>query len=88
MSARAAGAEPIVITDLFQSRLDFAKTLVPGVKALLIDRNWNPKQVAEKIKETAGLPLKLALECTGVESSIHSAVFVSERNICQLNTSE
>ena len=28
LSARAAGAEPIVITDLFQNRLDFVKKLV------------------------------------------------------------
>jgi L-iditol 2-dehydrogenase len=38
LSARAAGAEPIVITDLFQSRLDFAKKLVPGVRTILIGK--------------------------------------------------
>ena len=88
MSARAAGAEPIVITDLFQNRLDFAKTLVPGVKSLLVDQSWSPKQVAEKIKESAGMPLTLALEYTGVESSIHSAIFVSQGDACQLSTGE
>ena len=76
LSARAAGAEPIVITDLFQSRLDFAKKLVPGVKPLLIEREWSPKEVGAKIKEISGVPLKLALECTGVQSSIHSAIYV------------
>ncbi|KAJ3821525.1 L-arabinitol 4-dehydrogenase [Lentinula raphanica] len=75
LSARAAGAEPIVITDLFQSRLDFAKSLVPGVRTVLIDRNATPKAQAEVIKKAAGGPLKLALECTGVESSIHTAIF-------------
>ncbi|KAF8828200.1 hypothetical protein HHX47_DHR4000962 [Lentinula edodes] len=79
LSARAAGAEPIVITDLFQSRLDFAKSLVPGVRTVLIDRNATPKDQAELIKKAAGGPLQLALECTGVESSIHTAIFVSNQ---------
>ncbi|KAF8906294.1 L-arabinitol 4-dehydrogenase [Gymnopilus junonius] len=75
LSARAAGAEPIVITDLFQSRLDFAKKLVPGVRTVLISRNSTPKENAEKIKEAAGLPLTVALECSGVESSVHTAIY-------------
>ncbi|KIK61766.1 hypothetical protein GYMLUDRAFT_42808 [Collybiopsis luxurians FD-317 M1] len=75
LSARAAGAEPIIITDLFQSRLDFAKSLVPGVHTVLIDRNATPMQQAEAIKKVAGGPLRLALECTGVESSIHTAIY-------------
>ena len=77
LSARAAGAEPIVITDLFQSRLDFAKQMIPRVKTLLIEKGWSPLEVAAKVKGIAGVPLKLALECTGVQSSIHSAIYVS-----------
>jgi threonine dehydrogenase-like Zn-dependent dehydrogenase len=77
LSARAAGAEPIVITDLFQSRLDFAKKLVPGVRTVLIQRGTSPKAQAERIKAAAGGLLKLALECTGVENSVHTAVYVS-----------
>ncbi|KAG6813881.1 hypothetical protein H0H92_006288 [Tricholoma furcatifolium] len=73
LSARAAGAEPIIITDLFQSRLDFAKTLVPGVRTVLIQRGSSPKEQAQQIKAIAGVPLAVALECTGVESSIHTA---------------
>lgn len=76
MSARAAGAEPIVITDLFQSRLDFAKTLVPGVRTVLISRGSTAHEEAAKIKVVAGVPIKVALECTGVESSIHTAIYV------------
>jgi L-iditol 2-dehydrogenase len=74
LSARAAGAEPIVITDLFQSRLDFAKQLVPGVRTVLIKRGTTSKEQAQEIKEAADGALKLALECTGVESSVHTAV--------------
>ncbi|KJA27975.1 hypothetical protein HYPSUDRAFT_129896 [Hypholoma sublateritium FD-334 SS-4] len=74
LSARAAGAEPIVITDLFQNRLDFAKKLVPGVRTVLISRNNTPKEQAVQIKEAAGTPLTVTLECTGVESSVHAAI--------------
>jgi hypothetical protein len=76
LSARAAGAEPIVITDLFQSRLDFAKKMVPGVRTVLIKPNTTSQEQAEQIKEAAGMPLTVALECTGVQSSIHTAIYV------------
>ena len=76
LSARAAGAEPIVITDLFQSRLDFAKKLVPGVRTVLIKRGTTPKESAEEIKTAANGPVKVTLECTGVESSVHTAANV------------
>jgi L-iditol 2-dehydrogenase len=76
LSARAAGAEPIVITDLFQSRLDFAKKLVPGVRTVLIERGSTPKESAHKIKAVAECAMKVAIECSGVESSIHTAVHV------------
>jgi L-iditol 2-dehydrogenase len=76
LSARAAGAEPIVITDLFQSRLDFAKKLIPGVRTVLIKKGLTPKEQAEEIKKAAGCQLKVTLECTGVESSIHTAAYV------------
>ena len=77
LSARAAGAEPIVITDLFQNRLDFAKKLVPGVRTVLISPNTTSKEQAAQVKEAAGGPLGVALECTGVEGSIHTAIYVS-----------
>ncbi|PFH51769.1 hypothetical protein AMATHDRAFT_46756 [Amanita thiersii Skay4041] len=75
LSARAGGAEPIIITDLFQNRLDFAKSLVPGVHTILIDHGSTPKQSAELIKNAAGVPIRLALDCTGVESSVHTAIY-------------
>jgi L-iditol 2-dehydrogenase len=76
VASRAAGAEPIVITDLVQSRLEFAKQLVPGVRTVLIDPNSNPQQDAEKIKKAADGELKLAMDCTGIQSSIRTAIYV------------
>ncbi|KIY49955.1 GroES-like protein [Fistulina hepatica ATCC 64428] len=76
LSARAAGAEPIVITDVVQSRLDFAKKLVPGVRAVKIDPSLTPQQQAEIVKAAGGTGgFKLALECTGVQGSIHTAIY-------------
>ncbi|BGP26814.1 hypothetical protein JCM10295v2_005775 [Rhodotorula toruloides] len=80
LAARAAGATPIVITDIAQSRLDMAKQLVPGVKTVLVERGVEPKDVAAKIKKEAGLSLGLsiALECSGVESSVQTAIYASK----------
>ncbi|KAH8833012.1 chaperonin 10-like protein [Flagelloscypha sp. PMI_526] len=75
LSARAAGATPIVITDVIQSRLDFAKTLVPSVKTVLIERGLSPQECAVQIKEAAGVGLTVALECTGFEPSIQTAIY-------------
>ena len=84
LSARAAGATPIVVTDIDQSRLDFAKSLAPEIKTYLVKRGDTPEQSAEGIVSamndghTTGattLRPRLALECTGVESSVCAAIW-------------
>lgn len=81
LCAKAAGAEPILITDIDQTRLEFARNLVadmPGGKlnTLLVTRGKTPEQVASAITaELGGLEPDVALECTGVESSIAAAIF-------------
>jgi L-iditol 2-dehydrogenase len=78
LSARAAGAEPVIITDLDANRLAFAKTVIPGVRTILVDRNATAKDTARKIREAAdGIVPRVALECTGAESSVHAAIYVS-----------
>lgn len=77
LAAHAAGCTPIVITDLIQSRLDFAISLLPGIKTVCIPRGASPEDVAEMIKDKAGGQVKVALECTGFESSIRAAIYVS-----------
>ncbi|KAF9266962.1 GroES-like protein [Marasmius fiardii PR-910] len=78
LSARAAGAEPIVITDLVQSRLDFAKKLVPGVRTVLIEQNKTPQEQAEVIKKVADGAVKVVLECTGFQNSIHTGIYSTQ----------
>lgn len=62
---------------VLQSRLDFAKTLVPSVRTVLVKPGTSPQDVALEIKQAAGLDLSVALECTGVQSSIWAAIHVS-----------
>ncbi len=88
--ARAAGACPLVITDVDAGRLAFAATLVPGIRtvnvaaaaaAAQIDASWSLDAAAEATATAivrdgfGGIEPVLALECTGVESSIAAAVW-------------
>lgn len=56
--------------------------MVPGVRTVLIQPGLAPKEQAALIKEAAGGPLTVALECTGVESSVHTAIYVSSSYLC------
>ncbi|MCJ1480531.1 L-arabinitol 4-dehydrogenase [Schaereria dolodes] len=72
----AAGAEPIVITDIDEGRLKFAKELVPRARTYKVERGLNEEHTAgDIIKIAGGVRPSIALECTGVESSIASAIW-------------
>lgn len=76
LCAQAAGACPIVITDIDESRLQFAKELVPRVSTFLIPKGKSAEECAAGIIETAGgIRPRVAMECTGVESSVASAIW-------------
>lgn len=80
LCAKAAGAEPIVITDIDQGRLDFATSLVAGkpgtLKTYLVPRGKSEEENAAAIVATfGGVEPDACLECTGVESSIGAAIF-------------
>lgn len=76
LAAHAAGAAPMVITDLDESRLEVAKKLIPRVRTVKVEKGKEAKDVAEDIKAALGQEAKLVYECTGVESSIHTAIYV------------
>jgi len=77
LCAAAAGCEPLIITDLDQGRLDWAKRLVPRVHVILVSRDDRPHDIAAKIKVHGGSEgIECAMECTGVESSISTAIYV------------
>lgn len=72
----AAGAEPIVITDIDEGRLKFAKELVPRARTYKVEHGVSPERAATDIFKLGGdLQPFIALECTGVESSIASAIW-------------
>ena len=76
LCAAAAGAEPIVITDIDQGRLDYAKELIPRVRTYKVERGVGVEDAASHIVSLAGgVQPSLALECTGVESSVNSAIY-------------
>ncbi|KAH6724560.1 chaperonin 10-like protein [Leptodontidium sp. MPI-SDFR-AT-0119] len=75
LCCQAAGACPLVITDIDEGRLAFAKNLVPSVTTFKVSRQ-TPEDSAKAIIEAfGGIEPAVALECTGVESSISAAIW-------------
>ena len=77
LAANAAGAALIAITDLDENRLKMAKTFVPRVRTVQVQKDQDAHAIADSIKQALGQEAKLVLECTGVESSIHAGIYVS-----------
>lgn len=76
---KAAGAEPIIITDIDEGRLAFAKEFCPSVRTLKVEFSDTPEQFAEKVVKLAdGVEPAVAMECTGVESSISGAIHAAK----------
>ncbi|KAF7133909.1 hypothetical protein CNMCM5793_005375 [Aspergillus hiratsukae] len=84
LSAKAAGATPLVITDIDEGRLAFAKSLVPEVRTYKVQFGLSAEEQANAIVNVFNdgqgsgpdaLRPRLALECTGVESSVASAIW-------------
>ncbi|CZS99114.1 hypothetical protein WAI453_008367 [Rhynchosporium graminicola] len=75
LCCQAAGACPLVITDIDEGRLAFAKNLVPSVTTFKVTRQ-TPEESAKAIVEAfGGIEPAVALECTGVESSIAASIW-------------
>ncbi|WVQ90772.1 hypothetical protein IAS59_004556 [Cryptococcus gattii] len=75
LAAHAAGCPLIVISDLFPSRLEFAKKLLPPARTVQIEKTAKLEEVRKQIKDEAGMEFSLALDYTRMESSIRSAIF-------------
>lgn len=78
LCARAAGASPVVITDLEENRLQQARDMGFS-KTLKIELGWDRLTTAENIRQVMGLDClpQIVFECTGAASSINSACYVS-----------
>lgn len=82
-AARASGAHPIVITDIEESRLKFAKHFMPSCITYQVDPNIDARGNAGAIRTLFGneeyFAPEVVLECTGVESSICTAIYTARR---------
>lgn len=75
LCCRAAGAAPITITDIDEGRLKFAKELVPSVLTHKVEFSHTPDDFRNKVVGLMeGVEPAIAMECTGVESSINGAI--------------
>lgn len=75
LCAAAAGAAPIVITDIAESRLEFAKTICPRVITHKVERESAEDSAKRIVQSFGGVEPALVMECTGVESSIATAIW-------------
>ena len=76
LCCQAAGACPLLITDIDEGRLKFAKDLVPSVKTYQVPITKSAEECAAGMVETMdGIRPAIAIECTGVESSVASAIW-------------
>jgi L-iditol 2-dehydrogenase len=53
-AAKASGAWPLVITDVEESRLEFAQQFVPGAQIYHVKQDKTPLETAEEIREIFG----------------------------------
>ncbi|KAG9255970.1 chaperonin 10-like protein [Emericellopsis atlantica] len=74
----AAGACPIVITDISESRLEFAKSICPRVITHKVERGTAEEAGKRIVESFGGVEPAVTMECTGVESSIAAAVWASK----------
>ncbi|KAF2085831.1 sorbitol dehydrogenase [Saccharata proteae CBS 121410] len=76
--AKAFGARKIVLVDLLQRKLDFAKDFVEGVQTFVPDLKSDAENDAKKLIEECGLEdgADALLEATGAEPSIQTGIYV------------
>ncbi|KAL8924329.1 MAG: hypothetical protein Q9208_004110 [Pyrenodesmia sp. 3 TL-2023] len=76
LCCQAAGACPIVITDVDEGRLQYASKICPRAKTYKVDISLSPEDAGAEIVKMAGnVKPAVALECTGVESSVANAIY-------------
>ncbi|XP_028999900.1 sorbitol dehydrogenase [Betta splendens] len=74
--AKAMGASQVVITDLSAERLAMAKDVGADFQ-LPVRRGDEPQQLARSVAHLLGTQPHIAIECTGAESSIQTAIYAT-----------
>ena len=76
LCCQAAGACPLVITDIDDGRLAFAKSLAPSATTYKVQFGLSAEDQSNAIiASMGGIRPAVALECTGVESSVNAAIW-------------
>ena len=75
LCCQAAGACPLVITDIDEGRLKFAKELCPSVITHKVERVSAEDAARAIVEKMGGVEPAVAMECTGVESSLAAAIW-------------
>ncbi|KAI9036495.1 NAD(P)-dependent alcohol dehydrogenase [Aspergillus affinis] len=77
-TAKAFDAKEVFVSDINQSKLDFAKSFV-GCKTFMSDSNSSPQLEPVRMKKELGIDegADVVLECTGVESSVQTGIYAS-----------
>ncbi|KAJ6664055.1 hypothetical protein lerEdw1_008270 [Lerista edwardsae] len=73
--AKVMGAAQVVISDLSAPRLEKAKEL--GADFTIQIRSESPEEVADMVKNALGCMPEITVECTGVQSSIHTGIYAT-----------
>lgn len=66
-----------LVLDLFPERLALAKELGADFQ-LKVTKGVEPKQLAKNVEHLLGVQPHVAIECTGVESSIQTSIYVRD----------
>uniref|UniRef100_A0A3Q3XAS7 Sorbitol dehydrogenase n=1 Tax=Mola mola TaxID=94237 RepID=A0A3Q3XAS7_MOLML len=74
--AKAMGASQVVITDLDPQRLSKAKELGADFE-LVVKKGDETKKLAERVEDMLGAQPHVAIECSGAESSIQTAIYAT-----------
>ncbi|XP_076012028.1 sorbitol dehydrogenase [Genypterus blacodes] len=74
--AKAMGASQVVITDLAAERLAMAKELGADFQ-VTVKREDTPQNLATTVEGMLGAQPHITIECTGAESSVHTAIYAT-----------
>lgn len=82
--ADVSGAFPIVVSDISEARLEFAKEIVPSVRTYKSDPKFSAKENADNIRSLYGnkeyIMPSVVFECTGNSLCINTSCYVVRRN--------
>uniref|UniRef100_A0AAV2LTK1 Sorbitol dehydrogenase n=1 Tax=Knipowitschia caucasica TaxID=637954 RepID=A0AAV2LTK1_KNICA len=75
--AKAMGASKVAITDLSLERLSMAKELGADF-TVTVAKEDSPQSLAQTVGDLLGAPPTMTIECTGVESSVQTAIYATQ----------